>query len=142
MDILFLCNDDRADSLVGTLLLAVEGRKAGKDVGVMFSAAALVALRSESFLWPRRFWPQDIRWSLADQAAAAGLPVTGRGQARAMDVMGILGHASQQGIRLLACPVWSELLTPGYSPPVELREVTVNEALELIDSSKRVIGGF
>lgn len=142
MDVLFICRDDRADSLVGNLLYAIEAHRAGTEVGVMFSGEALLALRSESFTWPGRFWPQQVRWSLADRAEEAGLPVTGRKQSRALEVMGIVDRASQQGVRLFACPIWGTLLKAETPFPVEIQELTIEEALGLLAEAEQVIGSL
>jgi hypothetical protein len=142
LDVLLICRDARADSLVANLLLAMEAKRAAKDVGVMLSGEALLALRIGSFSWPRGFWPQAVRWSVADRAAEVGLPVRGKGQFRALDAMALLQSARHEGVRLFACPIWAPLLKTDVPWPEWITPASAADALGLLDRASTVVGSL
>jgi hypothetical protein len=142
MDLILICRDSDASSVVTNALLAVQARKAGRSAGLLFSGDALLTLRQGSFLWSRRFWPQRIRWGVADRASALGIPVRGKGQWRELDVAAILERARTEGVQFLACPVWMPLLEREISWPEGLEMLGVDQALLLLDETKTVVGSF
>ena len=74
MDLLVILRDALASSLIGGLLLALNAREAGREVGVLFTEEALAALARGSFEWPRELSGQEMRLRLADGGAALGVP--------------------------------------------------------------------
>ena len=142
MELLFICSDAQASSLVGALQMATESTKAGKPAGVLFTGEALLAMTDGVLLWPREFWPQKVRWGLADRAKAAGLPVSGRGQFRALDVPGLLNMAQETGVEFYACPVWAPLLGLEEKLPPYIKRLEIAHALKLLTEAKTVVGSF
>lgn len=142
MDMVFICRDASASSLVGNLRLALEAKRRGRSVAVLFTGEALQALDRGTFLWPRAFWPQEVRWGMADRARALGLPVSGRGQFRALDATAMIDQAREAGVELLACPAWSPLLGLEEGLPRGLRGLSMEEALELLSRAGTVVGAF
>jgi len=140
MDVLFILRDALASSLVGTLLTATAARKAGRKVGVLFTQAALAAIVRGSFEWPRELAGQEMRLTIADRGAAAGLPLLGRGEGRQLDAKGVLALARDAGVRLYACPTWSSLLGLEQTLPADLEPLDTASLLSLLDGAKRTVG--
>ncbi len=139
MDLLFILRDALASSLTGTLLTAMAARKAGREAGVLFTQEALAATARGSFDWPRELSGQEMRLTIADRGAAAGLPLLGRGEGRQLDAKGIIAAAREAGVRLYACPTWSSLLGL-ETPPAGLQPLDTAGLFHLLDGAKRVVG--
>ena len=90
MDLLLIVRDALASSLIGGLLVAIEAREAGREVGVLVTQEALAALARGSFGWPRELSGQHMRLRMADRGAAADLPLLGRGEGRQLLHEGLL----------------------------------------------------
>jgi peroxiredoxin family protein len=139
MDLLFILRDALASSLAGTLLAATAARQAGREAGVLFTQEALAAVARGSFAWPRELAGQEMRLTIADRAAAAGLPLLGRGEGRQLDVKGVVAAARQAGVRLYACPTWSSLLGLPDAP-AGLEPLDTAALLALLEGATRVLG--
>jgi predicted peroxiredoxin len=142
MDLLLILRDALANSVVGGLLLAMEARKMGREVGVLITQEALAALARGSFGWPRELAGQEMRLSLADRAAEAGVPLTARGEGRQIDVKGLVAQAREAGVALYACPIWSSLLGLEGTPSDGLESLEPAALCDLIQDARRVIGSF
>lgn len=142
MDLLLICRDASASSLLGNLMVASEARKAGSNVGILFTEGALAALCRGVFLWPKELHGQEWRLTIADNAKSAGMPIMGRGEGRQVDVMGFLNKVKAEGIPMYACPGWCRLLGLHGKIPQGIQELDFPEAEKLIGESKRVIGSF
>ena len=140
MHVLFILRDALASSLVGTLLTATVALEAGREVGVLFTQAALAAIARGSFEWPRELSGQEMRLTIADRGAAAGLPLLGRGEGRQLDAKGVVAVARAAGVRMYACPTWSSLLGLETLLPAGLERLDSAALLSLIDGAKRVVG--
>lgn len=139
MDLLFILRDALASSLAGTLLAATAARQAGRDAGVLFTQEALAAIARGSFAWPRELSGQEMRLTIADRGAAAGLPLLGRGEGRQLDVRGVVAAARAAGVRLYACPTWSALLGL-QTVPAGLEPLDTAALLVLLEGTTRVLG--
>jgi hypothetical protein len=142
MDLILICHDADAASVVGNALLASEAAKAGSGAGILFSGDALLGLLKGWFPWPRGFWPQSVRWAVADRAGELGIPIRGKGQWRDIDVGAILEWVRGQNVRFFACPVWGPLLTPDESWPPTIEVLSPGQALTLLKETTTVIGSF
>ncbi|HYM49875.1 MAG TPA: hypothetical protein VET65_04805 [Candidatus Limnocylindrales bacterium] len=142
VDVVLLCRDAHAESIVDAMLFARDAVKAGRTAGVIVTGAALLAMSQGHFLWSRGFWPQQIRWGIADRAKAVGMPVTGRGQFRALDVKGVILQARDAGVRLFACPTWIPLLGLEDALPEYLQSLDHAGALEMMERASTVVGSF
>ena len=140
MDLLFILRDALASSLVGSLLTATEARKAGREVGVLFTQEALAAAARGSFEWPRELCGQEMRLTIADRGAAAGLPLLGRGEGRQLDVKRLISSAHDAGVHLYACPIWSSLLGLEGKLVHGMQSVDTAALLNIIEGAKRVVG--
>jgi len=142
MDLLLILRDALASSLVGGLLMAMEAKKAGQEVGVVFTQEALAALARGSFGWPRELSGQEMRLLMADRAAAAGLPLLGKGEGRQLDAKALVARAAEAGVRLYACPLWTSLLGLEGALPDALEALDTAGFLRLIQDAKKVIGSL
>ena len=142
MDLLLILRDALASSLVGGLLTAIEAKKAGQEVGVVFTQEALAALARGSFGWPRALSGQEMRLLIADRAAAAGLPLLGRGEGRQLDAKAVVARAADAGVRLYACPLWTLLLGLEGALPGTLEALDTAGFLRLVQDAKRIIGSL
>lgn len=140
MDLLVILRDALGSSAVGGLLTAMAAKQAGRDVGVLITQEALAALSSGTFGWPRELAGQEMRWRLADQGATLGLPLTGRGEGRQVDVKALVGKAREAGVTIYACPIWTTLLDLQGKLPAGLDPLEPAGAVALIEKSKRVVG--
>jgi predicted peroxiredoxin len=143
MDLLFVCRDALASSLIGNLLLAIEAKKAGIEVGVLLTQEALAAAVGGTFGWPRELSGQELRFRMADNAASLGLATMGgRGDGRQIDARKLITQAKEAGVPLFACPIWSGLLGMKGNLPEGIKELDTGAALEMIQKAKRVVGTF
>ncbi len=142
MDLLLIVRDALAPSLAGTLLTALRTTESGRQVGVLFTQEALAALAGGSFGWPRELSGQATRLRIADRAAAADLPVHGRGEGRRFAVEKLLARARGAGVVLYACPVWSSLLDLEGALPEGVEKLEENDLPRLLADAKRVVGSL
>lgn len=142
MDLLLICKDASASSLVANLLWAMQARKAGVDAAVLFSSEALAAFTSGTFLWPRELMLQDARLAMADSAKAQDLPIMLRGEGRQLDFHGVFARAQQAGLPMYADPIWTELLALRGKLPAGIAEIDAAGGLKLLREAKTVIGSF
>lgn len=142
MDVLLICRDALASSLVGNLLVAIEASRAGKKVAVLFTQEALAALAGGVFLWPPGLQGQQTRLAMVANAEAMELPVMLRGEGRQPDAPAMVEKAKQAGVALYACPAWTQLLNLRGKLPPGIAEIDTATALEAIAGAKRVIGAL
>jgi peroxiredoxin family protein len=140
MDLLFICRDALASSLMGILLAAIAAKRSGQEVGVLFTQEALKAAADGFFRWPGELQGQEVRQQLADAGARLGLPVLGRGEGRQLDVRALVQLARREGIRLYACPTWSSLL--GLEDVAGLERASEDETLGWLLGPTRVVGSL
>ena len=96
MDLLLISRDALSSSLISTTFTAIEAKKAGIDVGVVFTQEALAAICEGTFVWPKGLTGQELRWKMTDNAKAMGLPTMGgKGDGRQIDVRQLVGLAKE-----------------------------------------------
>jgi peroxiredoxin family protein len=142
MDVIFICRDALANSLLGNLLLAMEAHKAGTKVAVLFTEDALAALSTGAFLWPQALQGQPTRLAMANNASALDVPVMLRGEGRQVNALGMVEKAHQAGVPMYACPAWSQLLDVKGKLPEGIAEIDLPTALKTLGEAKQVIGSF
>lgn len=143
MDLLLICRDALSSSLLSTTLTATEAKKAGVDVGVLFTEEALAAVCGGTFAWPTGLTGQELRYRMADNAKAMGIPTMGgKGDARQIDIRQLVGMAKEGGIPMFACPVWAGLLGLQGKLPQGIAEVDAPTLLKMIAETKTIIGSF
>lgn len=142
MDLVFICRDALASSLLSNLLLAMEAQKAGKKVAVLFTQEALAAVSSGAFLWPHGLQGQPTRLTMADAAKAMDIPTMMRGEGRQVNAAAMVDKARQAGVPLFACPAWTQLLGLKGKLPPGVAEMDLATALKTLGEAKQVIGSF
>jgi len=142
MDLVLICRDALASSLLGNVLVAIEARKAGSEVAVLFTQEALAALAGGVFLWPPALQGQQIRLAMVSNAQAMEIPVMLRGEGRQIDALAMVEKAKQAGVPMYACPTWSRLLNVKGKLPPGIAEIDTATALKTLAEAKRVIGSL
>jgi peroxiredoxin family protein len=142
MDLLLICRDALENSIIGNLLVALEEKKAGADVGILFTQESLAALAGQAFDWSPLFRDRDTRAKIAKNAKAMGIPLAHAKDSRQTDTYQLLKAAKEAGVALMACPAWSALLGIQERLPEELTKVDPSGALKCIKEAKQVIGTF
>lgn len=143
MDLLFLCRDALGTSVITNVNLAIEAKKSGMDVGILFSGAALEAATEGVFRMPPELLEQDMRFKLADNAVAAGVPTAGgRGAARRIDAQASITKAKENGVAMFASPLWVTLLGYDGKLPGEIHQISQADELKMLKEAKKVIGSY
>ncbi len=144
MDMLFICPDAEGPKIVTSLALAIEAKKGGNDVGVLFTEEALAAVSGDvAFRWPPGLSGQEIRYRMADNSAGAGIPTKGgKSQAREIDPQALITKASESGVTMFACPTWVTLLGLNGKLPKGIKKVSVADELKMVKEAKAIIGSF
>ena len=141
MDLLLICRDALASSLVSNMLMATEAKKAGVDAGVIFTQEALAAISGGTFVWPQGLTGQSTRFKMADNAKAMGLPIMGgKGDGRQIDVRQLVVMAKEAGVSMFACPMWTGLLGLQGKLPQGIAELESDKLLKMLQETKIVIG--
>ena len=125
MELLLICRDALENSIIGNLLVALEEKKAGADVGILFTQEALASLAGQSLDWSPLFRDRDTRAKIAKNAKSMGIPLAHAKDARQTDTYQLLKAAKEAGVNLMAFPAWAGLfgiqeqitwgVTPTYS---------------------------
>lgn len=141
MDLLFLCRDAREDAVIGNVAMAMRANAGGKMCGVLFTGEALAALAGEAFRWSPLFEGRPARITITRRATAAGFPIAAERDARWTDILRLLDAARGAGVRLMACPMWTEILDLAERLPPPLDRPSESDVLDELSSAK-VIGGY
>ena len=141
MDLLLIARDGLANSVASIMLTALEAKKAGVDVGVLFTQEALRCVAGEGVLrWSPGLTGQELRLRIADVAIAANLPISGgKGEGRELEPLALLESAKKAGVAVYACPLWTRLLKLERLPD----GIKVMEQAQLVKAlvdTKKVIG--
>jgi len=140
MDLLFILRDAEGSSAISTLCAARDAHQAGRDVAVLVTQGALAALSSGSFEYPRALSGPPMRMALARAAKSLDLPTAGRGAAMLIDPKALVGELAEEGVKLIACPTWSQLLGITEDLPAGLEPAGSEKVGELIDKAAKVVG--
>ncbi len=144
MDMVLICRDGLENSVIGNVAVAMEAKRAGEDVGILFTEEALYCLSGKSFEWsPVAFKDRDSRSKILRNATAMGLQATNPKESRTSDLPRLLKQAKEAGIKLMACPIWAQILAvDGKNLPPELALIDKPTMLKELKAAKIVIGGF
>lgn len=142
MDMLLICRDALENSVVGNVAMALEAKKAGQDVGILFTEEALAALAGQSFGWSPLFQNRDARIKISRNATAMGVEIADAKDNRWTDISRLLTSASGVGIKLMACPIWSKILAVDGNLPPQITAISSADLLKELKKAKIIIGGF
>jgi hypothetical protein len=134
MDVLIIAKDGSLNSILTNVLLAMDAKKAGVDVGVLFSQEALAALMDRKFYE----MPEGLKKhskEIAENASAAGLALP-------KEPADVVGLAATAGIPMFACPAWGPLLGVAGKIPSQITPLDVPTTLKEIGAAGKVIAGM
>lgn len=138
-----ICRAAEEDSVLATLMLARSLRDGGSDPVVVFAAGALNALHDGTFNWSTDFKRRDARTRIIAAAEQAAVPLADRTRdPRWSDIRSLIaGIADDPAIRVVACPIWHQLLG---NPPIPncLEAISVADYTTLLNEASTVIGGY
>lgn len=140
MDTVLICRDALSSSLLSNLVFAIEAKKTGADVAILFTQEALAGLCGEAFAWSPGLRGQQRRFQIADRARTMDIPVSGRGDGRQVNARLLLGKAREAGVKMIACPIWTNLLAVEEKLPEGIEKTDLSQALKMIKGAKTVIG--
>jgi len=144
MDLLFICRDALEDSLLSTIAMAIEARKANAETGIVFTGESVAALSGQSFDWSPllRDWGTRVRVSRTATEMGYPLASTGDKRMRWTKPLQLLPAAKDAGVRLMADPLWSKLLNAEEKLPGELERPDMASLLQELRKTQKVIGTF
>lgn len=142
MDMLLICRDALENSVIGNVALAMAAKREGHDVGILFTEEALAALAGESFGWSPLFQSRDARIKISRNATAMGVAVADVRDNRWTDLSRLLKAAKEAGVRLMACPLWSQILAVDGKLPPEITAIDSTTMLKELQEAKTITGGF
>lgn len=142
MDMVFICRDALENSVIGNIMLGMEAKKAGNDVGIVFTEEALAALGGESFGWSPLLQGRDARIKISRNAKSMDIPVSDVRDDRWTDMSRMLRWAKEGGVKLWACPIWSRLLAVDGKLPPEVTVLDMAALLKELKEATTVIGGY
>ncbi len=142
MDMILICRDAVEDSFIGNVAMPMAAKKEGQDVGIIFTEEALAALAGESFGWSPLFQNRDARIKISRNATAMGIEVADARDNRWTDLSRLLKAAKEAGVRLMACPLWSQILEVDGKLPPEITAIDSATMLKELKEAKIIIGGF
>lgn len=142
MSNVLICRDAVEDSVLGNLALARAFSRSGEGVSVVFTGEALHALDRGTFAWSANFKSRDAQASVIGAAEEMGLAISHPDlDSRWSDIRTFVeSMQSDKGIRLIACPLWSEILK--IDPPAYLERIDESELVDLLRNADTVIGGY
>jgi len=139
---ILICRDAVENSVVANVAMALEAKKAGQDVGILFTEEALAALAGQSFGWSPLFQNRDARIKISRNATAMGVEIANEKDNRWTDISRLLTSASKAGIKLIACPIWSKILAVDGNLPPQITAISSADLLKELKKAKIIIGGF
>lgn len=142
MDLLLICRDALESSVIGNIAVAMEAKKAGQEVAVLFTQEALAAMAGQSLRWPPLLESRDARAKVSKNATAMGIEVANQKDSRWTDISRLLKSANDANIGLLACPIWAKILDVDGKLPPEIKIVDGDAMMKAMHEAKTIIGGF
>jgi len=127
---LILCKEGTINSYLSALVIAMNKKKKGEDVSVVFMQEGLAALVDKKFRFTLGLEPyaKDIE----KNAAMMGIP---------SDPFELIKEAKSVGVSLYACQAWMKLLggkPPKFTVPEGLQKLELSELIEALDEAKKV----
>lgn len=143
MDTILICRDALINSLIGCIGKAIANKKAGYDVGIIFTNEALAALGGMGvFGWSPLFKDRLIKSKITKKATSMGIEIADGKDSRWTNIPRALQAVKAAGINLYACPLWTEILGVGKSLPSEVTIIESDDLLKKMQDAKMIIGGL
>jgi hypothetical protein len=143
MSTVLICHDALEDSVLSNLALARAVARSGEQVTVVFAGAALDALADGTFEWSWSFRTRPARAGIIRRAEEMGLSLADPDRDPRWSDARRLAHsmAEEPNVRLVACPIWTQLLdledTPSY-----LGRIDEAELVAALRNAETIVGGF
>ena len=130
VETVILCKEGTINSYLSALVIAMNKKKKGEDISVVFMQEGLVALLDKKF----RFTPglEPYAKDIEKNAAMMGVP---------SDPFELIKEAKSIGVSLYACQAWMKLLggkPPKFTVPEGLQKLELSELIEALDEAKKV----
>ncbi len=130
VETVILCKEGTINSYLSALVIAMNKKKKGEDILVVFMQEGLVALVDKKF----RFAPglEPYAKDIEKNAAIMGVP---------SDPFELIKEAKSVGVSLYACQAWMKLLggkPPKFTVPEGLQKLELPELIEVLDEAKKV----
>lgn len=130
-EIVMLCKDGTVNSYLSTLVVAMNMKKKGDDVAVVFMQEGLASLIKKEFTFSEglKVHSDDIK----SNAEMMGVPA---------DPLDLIKKVKASGVFLYACQAWMKLLggkPPKYKIPDGLEKLELTDLIELLQKAKKVI---
>jgi len=142
MDIILICRDALENSFLSNIGVAMEARRNGSEVGIVFTQEALAALAGGALRWSPLLENRATKITVAKNATAMGLPFASEKDKRWTDIYRLLKSAKEAGVALVACPLWSKLLEVEGKLPPEISSIDSPSLFMKMEKAKIIIGGF
>ena len=142
MAVVLVWKDATEDSLVGSVAQALEWRKAGEDVTIVITEAALAGLAGRGLTWSAALKDRPSRMTLLRQARELGLSYHRDFDARWSEPAKLLAQASAEGVALVADPTWVKLLKIDGELPGVVKRTEMADLLRTLREASVLIGGF
>ena len=143
MSSVLICRDAVEDSVLGNLALARAFSRKGEETCVVFTGAALRAMDRGTFAWSENFKTRDTQANVIGAAEEMGLPIGHPDlDSRWSDVRTFVrSMQDDKGIRLIACPLWYEILKIDAGVDY-LERISESDLVDLLRNADTVIGGY
>jgi hypothetical protein len=143
MNSVLICRNANEDSVLGNLALARAFARNEGEATVIFTGEALHALDRGTFEWSRNFKTRDAQAAVIEGAEAVDLAISHPDlDSRWSDIRAfVTSMQAKPGIRMIACPIWCEILNIDENPDY-LERVSEKQLVDLIDKADKVIGGY
>lgn len=130
VETVILCKEGTINSYLSALVIAMNKKRKGEDISVVFMQEGLVALVDKKF----RFTPglEPYAKEIEKNAAMMGIP---------SDPFELIKEAKSVGVSLYACQAWMKLLggkPPRFTVPEGLQKLELSELIEALDEAKKV----
>jgi predicted peroxiredoxin len=130
VETVILCKEGTINSYLSALVIAMNKKKKGEDILVVFMQEGLVALVDKKF----RFAPglEPYAKDIEKNAAIMGVP---------SDPFELIKEAKSVGVSLYACQAWMKLLggkPPKFTVPEGLQKLELPELIKVLDEAKKV----
>lgn len=130
VEIVIICKDGTINSYLSSLVIAINEKKKGKDVSVVFMQEGLVALINKEFRYALglKSYANDIE----KNAAIMGVPT---------NPFELIKEAKKLGVSLYACQAWMKLLggkPPKFSIPQGLNKLELSELVDILAEANKV----
>ena len=142
MAVVLVWKDATEDSLVGSVAQALEWRKAGEEVTIVITEAALAGLAGRGLTLSAALKDRPSRMTLLRQARELGLSYHRDFDARWSEPAKLLAQASAEGVALVADPTWVKLLKIDGELPGVVKRTEMADLLRTLREASVLIGGF